>query len=372
MQITRREDMEQLTLDEVRASFAREERTTAEIHVSDLEVPRKAYWGRLLPRPATDDEIGYFVAGRGHEDVYGRISGLLRGEAREIDGILLRPDFYTTIPTEMKTRRRGLADTAEEAVTKYDTYIERCRNYAALLNRPAAWLMVLGLVQEQADGTTKPAWQWWEMEFTPEELAAALATLHRRRDRLAAAWQDVAQHGRNGQHRALDLCPTWQCGKQSTTFEPWTCEDCQKPGTGPHCTACHRYFVNAWGAERHVTSKTGAGHVTVAGKTKTSFVPRCRWIDACQPWLDDPSRGPSDPEEKPDAGRSPTRGPSDPEGPAAAPARVAPGVRGGGPAVGDAPRGPEPHDPGGVAGEPGADAGGGPGGHPGRAESWDF
>ncbi len=303
--LTRRDDLEALLLDEMRRSFAESERTTAEIHVSDLLSPRKAYWSRVLPRPVTNDEIGYFVAGRGHEDAMARVSGVTPGETRVVDGITLRCDFYTSIPLEFKTRRRKMAKDSDDAADRYGEYVRQTKSYCALLNRPAAWIWVLGLVDKQDDGSTKPSFQVWQVEFTPEELAEERTRLMTERDALETAWQTVLLHLKLGKNdlgllqeavKGLTLCPPWQCGSASVLYDPWVCEECGQSGVGPHCVTCHRFFQGEWGAERHVGSKTGAGHETVAGKTHTEYRPRCRWWDVCQPQLVDPDRGPRDPD----------------------------------------------------------------------------
>lgn len=288
MQITRRIDLEALLLDEMRASFAREERTTDEIHVSDLLAPRRAYWGRVHPKPVTDDEIGYFVAGRAHEDAVGRVSGVQPGEPRQVDGIWLRSDFYTSIPLEFKTRRRSLAADADEATRRYDTYIDQCRAYAALQQRPAAWLWVLGLVSEQRDGGTKPEFQVWHLDFTPDELLAERVRLGQVRDLLRAAWDGAGVEG-------VPLCPDWQCGKVGAVMvQP------------PHCQSCDRTFQTEWGAKKHLDSKTGAGHTMTPATFTRTYAPKCRWYDECRPWLadegrrgDPPPARPAPPEEMP-------------------------------------------------------------------------
>ncbi len=99
MNITRRPDLEVLVKDEMRRTF--DARALDEpLHVSDLLNPRWAYFQRVMPRPITDDELGYFIAGRGHEDALWRLHGYQQGEQRIAYGISFRPDFYTSIPIE--------------------------------------------------------------------------------------------------------------------------------------------------------------------------------------------------------------------------------------------------------------------------------
>ncbi len=61
----------------------------------------------------------------------------------------------------------------------------------------------------------------------------------------------------------------------------------------PKCLTCDREFEGEWGLDKHVTSKTGAGHVTQAPEYETRYEPKCRWYDECAPWTDDPARGAS-------------------------------------------------------------------------------
>jgi len=209
------------------------------------------------------------------------VSGVAQGEAREIDGILLRPDFYTTIPLEFKTRRRSLAQSAEEAVTRYDGYLDRVRNYCALTERPAGWLWVMGLAERQPNGTTKPEFQVFHVDFSPEELAETRAELARRRGLLRTAWT-------TRDPSPLPLCPAWQCGKVSRV-----------QATQPHCETCKRDFAAEWGADKHLSAKTGAGHTMRAATYTATYEPRCKWWHECRPQDVDPARGPMGRDEAP-------------------------------------------------------------------------
>lgn len=283
--IRRHPTLEAHLLDEMRRSFAEQERTTEKIHVSDLLTPRRAYWSRVLPRPLTDEEIGYFVAGRGHEDAVGRVSGVTQGETREIDGIWLRADFYTSIPLEFKTRRRGLAETDEDAAERYGHYIDQLRAYCALLEREAGWLWVLGLVAPTGSGNgTRPEFQVWEITFTRDELQKEREELRVRRDALRVAWEMASRQSATNLPTVkilapLPLCPAWQCGRAvPTQLEP------------PVCDICGQVFASDATSRRHTTGKAGRDHTVRPARLAWAYEPRCRWYDVCQPGTVDSAR----------------------------------------------------------------------------------
>jgi hypothetical protein len=278
MRWTRQPEAEAAILNQLRASLAAEARTEEEIHVSDLLAPRQAYWSRVLPLPPTDDEVGYWIAGRGHEDAVGRLPDVHRGATHTVDGILLRPDFEWGAEgeiLEMKTRRRALVDTPEEADQRYASYARQCLSYAALLGEGYARLIILGLVHPHGDGgATRPAWQVWRIEFTPEEIAREVLRLRATRDALRAAW--AARDPKD-----VPLCEAWLCGKAIPHM-----------ATKPRCETCQRDFERDWGITKHRESKSGAGHVVTPATYTWGWEPRCRWWSACQPYRVDPTRGP--------------------------------------------------------------------------------
>jgi hypothetical protein len=286
-------------LDSVRASFTA---PREDIHLSDLvAAPRRAYWQRVLPLPATDDEIGYWVAGRGHEDALGRISDLVPSEERAwLPGegtssgaapIVFRPDFFWRgRPAEFKTRRANLAEPGQEAVI-YDSYIEQLRGYCAMLGVTEGYLIVLSLLEGRDTNPltpTRPEIRVYDVCFEAQELAAMREQLAQRRtaleaelvadsvERMAAALGE--RRPRIAPSR-LALCKPWLCGKRRKTVlrEAW-CEDCNKELREP------------WAA-RHTATKAGAGHTVRSAEVQWDYEVRCKYYTFCRPQDTDPSRG---------------------------------------------------------------------------------
>ena len=281
MQITRDEALERVVLDGMAASYGTGGRP--EIHLSDLLNPRWAYWQRVKPLPATDAEVQYFMAGRGHEDVFGRLTGFTRGEPRTVMGISYRPDFHSDPveglprPCEFKTRRRNLAPD-ERVASDYSIYWEQLKGYVALEHTlcpeiTSGDLIVFSLVEKQQDGKTKPDLRCYTATWEPDELGIEAERLASRRAALDAALIGDATH----EH--LPLCWPFKCGRTERTM-----------ARKPRCVTCSRDFEGEWGAQKHLDSRTGKGHAMQPAEWTATYVPQCRWYADCQPWLVDPAR----------------------------------------------------------------------------------
>lgn len=301
MNITRRPDVAAELMDEMRRSFGDSARP--DVHLSDTLNPRYAFWARVAPKLASDDEIVYFLSGRGYEDVYGRLAGLERGRADRAFGITYTVDFYRGTFAELKTRRRDLAPEGQEFV-KYSHYIEQCKGYCAIVRGKLIesgqrenlerWnrceLFVFTTAQKQPDGSTKPAFMAYEIEFTDLELDDHLIELRQRAGTLESLLiqaQDPTGSRRykstedlQALSRFLPLCWDWKCGTRSS-------EMVKKP----YCTTCEREFKTDWGIDKHVSSKTGKGHTVTKAEYRFFYLPRCKHYQDCKPYLDDPTRG---------------------------------------------------------------------------------
>jgi hypothetical protein len=209
------------------------------VHLSDLLSVRKTYFSKVSPKPITDSEALYFLAGRGHEDVYGRISGLLPALSKVVDGISYRPDFlWFTLPTEFKTRRSNLAKPGEEN-SVYETYLNQLKGYCCLDESPMGILIVFSLLEgKRGDprNPTHPEMAVYNVSFETEELVQFRAELNTRKHNLLAAVK--AEDPNN-----LGLCVSWQCGSRAKTKDGW------------------------------------------------SYVPRCKWYQECRPDTIDTTRG---------------------------------------------------------------------------------
>ena len=246
-------EVEQRLYSVLRESFLQSERKG--IHLTDLISPRQAFFKRIDPKPLTEREIGYFVAGRGHEDVLSKLVGthFKASEEQEIDGIHLRPDFQAItseiIPegeyAEFKTRRSNLPETDLEANEVFGSYRDQIRGYMALLARSRMYLVVLSLLEGKQYGNkfseSTPVFAVYLETMDEQEQGEArqrLKTIH-------GLLQAGLDHGPGG-HIYLGLCRDWMCG----TFKKQLVRD-------------------------------GGGW---------EYRVRCPWYDQCEPWKVDARR----------------------------------------------------------------------------------
>lgn len=220
--IRREPEREKGLYDVLRESFVRTERTG--IHLTSCLEPRLHYWSRLKPQPLTDAEIGYFAAGRGHEDAVGKllVEDFVETPEEEIDGIHLRPDFQAVtnriIPkdefAEFKTRRSNLPKTDEEAATVFESYRDQIQGYMALKDRFEMYLIVLSLLEgkDRKDplSTSKPVFAVYKETMTRPELVA-------KRSDLLARRQLVEKEN----PKVMPLCAAWKCVRNVKTPSGW-------------------------------------------------------------------------------------------------------------------------------------------------------
>jgi hypothetical protein len=220
--LTRDPAAERCLYEVLRESFAQDTRDG--IHLSSLLTPLKEHWRRTSPPvPLTDSEIGYFTAGRGHEDILTRllVEDFESTPEEVIDGIHLRPDFIAitnrVIPkgshAELKTRRMNLPKTDAEAQTAFDTYRAQIRGYMALKRQPEMYLIVLSLLEGKTKdplSTSQPVIAVYKETMTDAELEHTRADLQNRKALLGA-----------GVWSLLPLCPAWQCGGWRKAESTW-------------------------------------------------------------------------------------------------------------------------------------------------------
>lgn len=262
MLIKRDSKIEDWLFDEIRDEWGKEREG---IHLSDLLTPRQAYWRNKKPQKATNDEIMYWASGKGHEGALFSSAGYQHGEAKQWNGIWYTPDLFETMPIELKTRRRGLAEEGKEA-EEYEHYLKQLKGYCAVENKKQGWLWVWCLVQKQDNFTTKPELACYRVEWTDLELDMERGRLSQTHTALIKAIND-------NDWTHLQVCPQWMCGKVKT-------EVIQKP----HCITCKKDFETQKGIEKHILTKSGKGHKTKDGIFKPYYEPRCKWIDDCKPF----------------------------------------------------------------------------------------
>ncbi|HSE45001.1 MAG TPA: hypothetical protein VLA89_06700 [Gemmatimonadales bacterium] len=212
--LTRVPEAEARLYDALRESFGRDVRTG--VHLSSLLNPLKTYWDQRNGRPPlTDRDIGYFTAGRGHEDILTKLlaTDFESTPEEEIDGIHLRPDFRAVtsrvIPAgeyaEFKTRRSNLPKTDTEAQDAFKSYRDQVRGYMALKRREQMYLIVLSLLEGKGRdplSPSQPVIAVYRETMTPDELTAEWTELQNRKTLLEL-----------GVKAMLPLCPAWMCGK---------------------------------------------------------------------------------------------------------------------------------------------------------------
>ena len=191
--LTRVPDVEPRLYDVLRTSFGTNTRTG--IHLSSLLNPRQTHFKQTDPRPLNNEEIGYFIGGRGHEDALARLLGddfALTAE-EVIDGIHLRPDFVAVtdrvVPAgsfcEFKTRRSNLPKSDAEAAIAFESYRDQIRGYMALKGHPEMYLIVLSLLEGKVKGDplskSGPVFAVYKETMTDEELAEVRTDLQTRK-----------------------------------------------------------------------------------------------------------------------------------------------------------------------------------------------
>jgi hypothetical protein len=297
VKIERNPARERTVLNALRESFSREERTG--IHMSDVIKPRQAYFKRILPQPLTESSILYFLAGRGHEEVFARLAGvqlhasdvvtvkipgLVGGEQRfwTVPGLSVpvsyRPDFrWDEEPFEFKTRRSNLAQPGQEADT-YDSYLEQHLAYCMADEKDHGILGCFSLLEgNRSDplNPTHPELAIYDVWYSPGDLSFAKERLEKNALAFEAALKDgTVKGGAN-----LPLCAPWMCGKNRKTvvLAAW-------------CQECKKELAEPW-ASKHTDTKTGAGHHVSPEAVRWDYVPRCEWYEFSRPQLVDPTRG---------------------------------------------------------------------------------
>ena len=260
MNITRDNSIEECIHKETCNNWGKGEREG--IHLSDLLSPRKAYFQKVDPKHPTFHEICYWMSGNAVEDKFLGAIGYEHGEQREWNGILYTPDMFLNFVAELKSRRGGLAKEGGEADT-YDYYLLQLKGYCALAGSAQGWLLVLSLVEKQADFTTKPELAAYRVEFTEAELAETAVELLHRRDALVRA---ITLRGADA-YLTLPECPSWMCGKA-------TYEVLKKP----FCVDCDKEFASEANIRKHEKLKS---HSVKSGEYKEIYEVRCKWYYSC-------------------------------------------------------------------------------------------
>ena len=213
MNIVRAPKMERWLLDGIKAWLNAQPRAKG-IHVSDLLNPRKAYWQAVDPRPMTDPEAGYFVAGQGHhfviESILEKAKQAQRADAGTYEwrGIYYSPDVLSPHPLEIKTTRSRYgpkSDSPRGLLAEYETYLKQLKAYCAIREDGRGDLLVFYLnLEDKTTGRTVPTFQWYTISLSPQEIGQIQAELLGSKKALEKAQKTK-------KYRALPRCPLWLC-----------------------------------------------------------------------------------------------------------------------------------------------------------------
>jgi hypothetical protein len=214
MKIARSKKMERKALDAIKAFLSRAPRSVDKWHVSDLLYPRKSYFGRVDPKPMTDLQALYFIAGRAHHGILEACLGPRkrhkRADAGEFQkhGIYYSPDLRMPYPWEIKTTRSQYEPKKGEEKKRYDNYLHQLNMYQAMdeTDKGGLLLLYLGL---RSGYSFKPALRFYKVIFDAKDRAKKLAWMKSMAAKLSKAVKTRV-------HKALPLCPKYMC-----TDCPW-------------------------------------------------------------------------------------------------------------------------------------------------------
>ena len=225
MIVTRSKEMEAWAMKKIKAHLESRPRSDKGWHVSDLIYARKAFWRKVDPRPMTDKEALYFVAGHGHHNVLEACLGKYekdktRSDAGEFEkhGIFFSPDMrMKKFVMEIKTSRaRKIEADHREPVDVYDGYLKQEGSYQALMDMERGSLLVLFLNAAVEGWKTRPQLRCYKVLMDPKERKKHLAWL------LSTA-KLLTDAVKKKNCSKLPLCPIWLC-KDCVWFKgckPW-------------------------------------------------------------------------------------------------------------------------------------------------------
>ena len=216
----------------------------------------------MFPKPALPDEILYWLSGSAIETGLGRALGVSHGETAEFEGVLYSPDFFLDHLTELKSRRRYLAEEGKEE-TEYEHYLNQLKGYLAFTKKNVGNLVIISLAEKVDNWKTKPVLAGYRVEYTDDELAGIRYELLAVKEKLQIALE-------NKDPKDLPLCPRWMCYKKI-----------KNPITPPKCLTCNREFKTDWGLEKHQSANKY--HKVELTKYDEVLTPTCKWYETCQP-----------------------------------------------------------------------------------------
>jgi hypothetical protein len=266
LEILRNETRESNLFDTMRKSFTkRNEERAGGVKLTDLLYPKKAYWQKVRPLPPTNEEIQYWVVGRGHEDAVHRIADIKKTDSKQWNGIWYGIDFFEDHPVEMKTRRGNLAVEGEEK-EKYDSYLRQLIGYCACEDKLSGELWVWSLLEKTDSFRSAPKMVCYDITFTKDEIEDEKQRLvDTKRKFLEALGGDMVVLSE------FPDCPRWMCFDRKTNLT-----------TQPVCLTCTKEFKTDWGLTKHLEGKGGKGHKFKRGTYEIIDTPKCQWYKDCR------------------------------------------------------------------------------------------
>lgn len=239
MEIRRNYTLEDQINDAARVFLEREDRGS-ELHFSDLLTPMKAYWRIKKPKPLTEREIGFFIAGRAHHEVVLSImhrKGKIEadsdaGESKVWDGVYYTPDYNLGFLAEIKSTRKQKEPTEQWMEKEYKWYLNQLKQYMAAedKNRAALIVFYISLRHDGKNKTTFPTIRCYQVEIADAEINQIKKDMKKTKNLILKAID-------TDNPAILPLCPAWHCcsgGFRGPAIEncKWY-QDCKPKGRYP-------------------------------------------------------------------------------------------------------------------------------------------
>jgi CRISPR/Cas system-associated exonuclease Cas4 (RecB family) len=160
-------------------------KTRDAIHVSDLTLCiRQAAFRKLKPKPTTETELGFYLAGNGHHTVLESLHGAEREVERTWHEVHAHFDLLDSVPVEIKTTR-------DFSRRIHGHWVRQLAYYCAIENANTGKLIVLFLFphrRTKGNGSRGGMIETYTITF--RELETVRSELLERRDVLAKTLEE--------------------------------------------------------------------------------------------------------------------------------------------------------------------------------------
>ena len=165
MKVEPNDELKQLFLDKLKEKNSKQR---PNIGVSDLVYClREAYFRRIIPKPPTPKQLGFYTDGSRRHVAMEALSGLISEVEVERYGVVGHVDMLKDagVPIEFKSTR------ARKNLS--ESYFLQLAFYSLMLNVKHGYLIVQRLMSEEP-------WEFYHVEWTPEEMLNLDYELHSR------------------------------------------------------------------------------------------------------------------------------------------------------------------------------------------------